>query len=221
MIDSERVEKAAKAMYESCYHAIDFSCLDDEARRTFRTYARAALTADAQPVGDAPRYQPIDAPITGVAAPEPLVYKDADAPHSYSSSETLCFSRECWNGKHNECKTVGCACAHHLNSSMTIDLPSAPLHSWEQIDTACTETATRYMPLRDVNRFVDDIRARLTARERVTVEYNRLAFAESGGWTVKLDGQNYDDEPTKEDAERYANGLRQELAQQKAAKEQK
>jgi hypothetical protein len=153
-----------------------------------------------------------------LAAPEPLVYKDADAPHSYSSSETLCVSRECWNGKHNECKTVGCACAHHLNSSMTIDLPPVQLYSWEQIEAAISGVYDAMLADEDgkiltTAELLADIRARLTARERVTVEYREKMNA----YVVMLDGEGAGSIITQRiDANRYANGLRQELAKPKA-----
>jgi hypothetical protein len=58
-----------------------------------------------------------------------------------------------------------------------------------------------------------DIRARLTARERVTVEYREKMNA----YVVMLDGEGAGSIITQRiDANRYANGLRQELAKPKA-----
>jgi hypothetical protein len=173
-------------------------------------------------------------PAKGVnLAPEPLVYKDADAPHDY-------LSTACLHGLHDRCRkqckfcSVACKCACHATTAapgyelIDTQVPvTAVLHSWEQIEAALASSIYEPM-LRDergkgltVVELVNRLRARLTARERVTVE---KWIHNPSQWIVLVDGWNVKksaifDEAEKEKAEIYANGLRQELAQRKAAKE--
>jgi hypothetical protein len=132
----------------------------------FEMTYEAALTADAQPVGDAPRVckmpctrwvykentahpgvavcDDCDTPMphltTGVTtvnypAPEPIVYKDADAPEECGKDCTRCSGEYC-----NIHFDQPCDCdvvERHRQSAAT------PLHSWEQIVDSATDAAQK------------------------------------------------------------------------------
>jgi hypothetical protein len=130
---------------------------------------RAALTADAQPVGDAPRYQPIDAPITGVAAPEPLVYKDADACNQKCGDDP-CVRK----GEHD---------MHATESGATWPKWPAQLYSWEQIEAAIRSSDGCLLSESQIA----DIRARLTPRERVEEKVKDLLWNTENGQDTGLE----------------------------------
>jgi hypothetical protein len=319
MIDSERVERIAQAMWDKG-HMRSWACAGFQ-QQEYRVMARAALTADAQPVGDAPRYQPIDAPITGVAAPEPLVYKDADTPscphallrkignlgtgpdkdrayacqncrswfgvtlepyrrptmrfdadagqgvqamdsidkfkvpesHSLINNEVLAdlYIRLSGKTRHtSDCATSIAPAETPGPCDCDMPIDAAPLHSWEQIEKVLreVEAENEYLGVM-VNAWLADIRARLTARERVTVpEAIKDLLMIPAGLDGHLDSQKFCADinanmqeafirgmeaagkmfeglywgpyypPQSKIAEKVL-GLRQELAQQKAAKE--
>jgi hypothetical protein len=153
----------------------------------------AALTADAQPVGDETDcdYRKHECSNVGrtvngkwvcarhekrvpaIPAPEPLVYKDADAPS---------------------------------------------LHSWEHIEAAIMSLAVSATG-NEERAYAKQLHSVLTARERVTVTRVADYGEDQPHFVVWLDGKPEINFAHEEQATRYANGLRQELAQHKAAKE--
>jgi hypothetical protein len=308
MIDSERVEKAARELLDrtelSPTSGWQWRLVPVAAIRALH----AALTADAQPVGDAPlereqnyalalklikRAQQSKEPHIwipyfstyclhgnheacrancescqnpckcdcGHPAPEPLVYKDADARH-----DSMCRCKQCSNRalgvlsfdleaiqtireewdhvteaelqEIRKCLGSGVTEYQFWLESRIAAMKAAPLHSWEQLEKALRGTFHAWNMASfqigaascTVSRLLELVRARLTARERVTKpldityrptdasSFNPTVCGVCGAWVIdQLAHTGWHNNIG--DAERYANGLRQELAQQKAAKE--
>jgi hypothetical protein len=183
MIDSERVQKAARELID--YARTFLSTAYPNRTRELVDALDAALTADAQPVGDAPNVGddccpechclksahhgprigcegsggncgcPDTFPPPHPAAPEPLVYKDA-CQHLTASPRI---------------NIDGATGLHCIVCGAFVAFAEGSLHSWEQIEAALKPAyITTFDTEMQYDQMLRNLHKLLTARERVTVE---------------------------------------------------
>lgn len=151
--------------------------------------------AEPQPAESSPA--PVDAPSGDVVAQMLEAWYETAGKATADFSETR--QKECMTAAYN----VACA-----------DLLEHPPAEWlERIDKAIVSSCYDYgeIGMIEPNELANKVRARLTTKpvERVTVEHTK-----EGGWCVRKDGLDLATFIWSEDAERYAAGLRAELAKE-------
>jgi hypothetical protein len=269
MIDSERVQKAARELID--YARTFLSTAYPNRTRELVDALDAALTADPQPVGDAPNVgddccpechclksahhgpligcegsggncgRPDTFPPPHPAAPEPLVYKDADAPtvSLYSLEQihetirdVMLFGTYGINEKRDLIERVRARLRARRVTDAELDKGT---FGWEQIEAALKPA---YIATFDTEMQYDqmlrNLHKLLTARERVTVEdiarrkcevchsdMNALGFEAEGLGRVifqcdKCGHQSFG--ATRTEWRRFIDSERQELAQHKEQK---